>query len=186
VITQRNVHPGALVGPPASANEVPMVRIEQLAHLRLTVAVPEGLTGGIDEGALATFTVQAWPARRFTGTIRRIAHAVQLRTRTMPVEMDVENTAGDLAPGMYADVAWPVRRATPSLFVPASAIVQTAARTFVVRVRDGVVDLPTVRRGLSAGERVEVFGALQPGDTIAVRGREDLAPGTRVTVRPVR
>src|SRR5262249_30644817 len=122
VVTERNVHPGALVGPSIGGTGAPMLRIEQVAHLRLTAAVPEAGAGQIAEGATAPFSVRAWPGRRFTGPIARPSHTVDPRTRTMAVELDVTNTDGALAPGMYADVVWPVRRATPSLFVPRTAV----------------------------------------------------------------
>ncbi len=183
VVSERNVHPGALVGPAAAgAATVPMVRVEHVARLRLTVAVPEQHAGEISEGAPATFVVRAWPQRTFRGTIRRLAHTLDVRTRSMPVELDVDNTDGALAPGMFASVAWPVRRRTPSLFVPPRAIVATTERIFVVRIRDGVVEQVPVQRGTTVGDAVEVFGPLAAGDLVARRGSEDPRPGTHVGV----
>jgi RND family efflux transporter MFP subunit len=180
VITERNVHPGALVGPPAGANATPMLRMESVGHLRLTVAVPESDVGAIAEGARAEFVVRTWPGQRFSGTISRVAHAIDPKTRTMPVELDVDNGAGKLAPGMFAEVLWPIRRDTPSLFVPPSAIVQTTEKTYVDRVRDGAIAQVPVQRGTALKDRVEVFGALQPGDTVLRRGSEELKDGTKV------
>jgi hypothetical protein len=101
----------------------------------------------------------------------------------MPVELDVDNADGRLAPGMFANVVWPVKRATPSLFVPPSAIVQSTERTFVARVKDGTVEQVPVARGIAQGDLVEVFGALAAGDTIAKRGSEDLRNGLRVQIK---
>jgi membrane fusion protein, multidrug efflux system len=183
VITERNVHPGALVGPPAGANATPMLRMESLGHLRLTVAVPEIEVGAIAEGAKAEFVVRTWPGQRFGGVIKRVAHAIDTRTRTMPVELDVENPNNKLAPGMFAEVLWPIRRDTPSLFVPASAIVQTTEKTYVDRVRDGVVEQVPVQRGTALKDRTEVFGPLQAGDTVLKRGSEELKDGTKVKTK---
>jgi RND family efflux transporter MFP subunit len=184
VITERNVHPGALVGPPAGASGVPMLRMESVGHLRLTVAVPETDVGAIAEGAKADFVVRTWPGQKFSGVIRRVAHAIDTKTRTMPVELDVENTAGKLAPGMFAEVFWPIRRESPSLFVPPSAVVQTTEKTFVDRVRDGQVEQVPVQRGTALKDRVEVVGALQAGDTVLRRGSEELKDGARVKAKP--
>jgi len=184
VITERNVHPGALVGPPAGANATPMLRMESLGHLRLTVAVPEIEVGAIAEGAKAEFVVRTWPGQRFGGVIKRVAHAIDTRTRTMPVELDVENPNNKLAPGMFAEVLWPIRRDTPSLFVPASAIVQTTEKTYVDRVRDGAVEQVPVQRGTALKDRVEVFGALQAGDAVLRRGSEELKDGAKVNAKP--
>jgi RND family efflux transporter MFP subunit len=183
VITERNVHPGALVGPPAGANATPMLRMESVGHLRLTVAVPETDVGAIADGAKADFIVRTWPGQRFSGVIRRVAHAIDTKTRTMPVELDVENRNSKLAAGMFAEVFWPIRRDAPSLFVPSSAIVQTTERTYVDRVRDGAIDQVSVQRGTALKDRVEVFGSLQAGDTILKRGSEELKAGAKVKAR---
>jgi hypothetical protein len=76
-----------------------------------------------------------------------------------------------------------VKRATPSIFVPPSAIGQSTERTFVVRVKDGVAEQVPVQRGITQGDLVEVFGALAAGDTVAKRGSEDLRTGTHVKLR---
>src|SRR5579884_2647203 len=73
VITQRNVHPGALVGPQSG---VPMLRLEQVAKLRLTVPVPEVFAGEIGVGATAMFSVRAWPGQTFRSTIQRVSHSL--------------------------------------------------------------------------------------------------------------
>jgi RND family efflux transporter MFP subunit len=183
VVTERNVHPGALVGPPSGANPTPMLKVEQVSRLRLVVAVPESDVGAVAEGAEATFSVRAWPGQPRKGVVRRVAHSIDARTRTMAVELDLDNPDGKLAPGMFAEVRWPVRRSGPSLLVPASAIAQTTEKTFVDRVRDGVVDQVAVQRGAADGELVEVFGALAAGDLVLRRASEELRPGAHVTTR---
>jgi RND family efflux transporter MFP subunit len=184
VITERNVHPGALVGPPAGANAPPMLRMESVGHLRLTVAVPETDVGAIADGAKAEFVVRTWPGQKFAGVIKRVAHAIDTKTRTMPVELDVDNGGNKLAAGMFAEVFWPIRRDTPSLFVPPGAIVQTTEKTYVDRVRDDIVEQVAVQRGTALKDRVEVFGPLQAGDTVLRRGSEELKDGTKVKPKP--
>jgi len=181
VITERNVHPGALVGPPTGPTVAPMLRVEKIDRLRLTVAVPEADVGAITEGAESSFTVSTWPGETFTGKIGHVSHVIDAKTRSMSVELDVDNAKGRLTPGAYAEVKWPVHRTTPSLFVPSSAVVQTTERTFVDRVRDGVIDQVVVQRGVAVGDVVEVFGDLAAGDQVLKRGSETLKPGTKVT-----
>jgi len=183
VITERNVHPGALVGPQSSDKATPLLRIEQVAMLRLTVAVPEGLTGEISEGIAAPFTVRAWPGQKFQGITKRISHSIDPKTRTMAVELDVDNKDGKLASGMFADVAWPVKRSGPSLFVPPTAIVVTTQKMFVVRVKEGIVEQVTVQRGMKSGDLVEVLGELHAGDLVAKRGSEELRAGSKVELK---
>jgi membrane fusion protein (multidrug efflux system) len=180
VVTERSAHEGSLVGPGTPA----LLRVQQVSRLRLVVAVPEEAVGEIAQGQTIAFTVPAFPGERFSGKIARTSRALDPKTRTMPVELDVVNTDGKLTPGMFANVAWTMRRAHPSLFVPPSAIATTTERTFVVRVRSGQTEWVDVRRGAAMGPLVEVFGNLQAGDQVAVRGTDELRAGTRVAAKP--
>lgn len=176
VITERNVHPGSLVGPAGT----PMVRIEQTSRLRLTVPVPEVYVGSITRGTRVSFTVSAFPGQTFQGVIARPAHSLDMKTRSMFVELDVNNPKLTLAPGMFAEVQWPVSRSQTSLFVPTSAVVRTTERQFVVRVRNGVAEWVDVRRGQVNGDLIEVFGDLREGDVIVRRGNDEIRPGTKI------
>jgi membrane fusion protein, multidrug efflux system len=187
VITERNVHPGSLAGAAGGQSAAPMLRLQQVSRLRLVVAVPESEVAGVASGTKVDFTVSASPGEQFTGVVRRISHALDAKTRTMPVELDVDNSSRRLAPGMFPEVSWPTRRPRPSLFVPPAAVATTTERTFVIRVRDGQVEWVDVKRGVAmnqpGGDLVEVFGDLAPGDQIAARGTDELRHGLRVAVK---
>jgi RND family efflux transporter MFP subunit len=170
---------GSLVGP----SSTPLLRLQQVSTLRLVVAVPEDAVAGTRPGKAVTFTVPAYPGQTFSGKVTRIAHALDVKSRTMPVELDVANPSGDLAPGMFAQVVWSVSRTRPSLFVPATAVATTTERTFVVRIRNGQVEWVDVKRGASMKQLVEVFGSLAENDQIAVRGTDELKPGTAVQAK---
>ncbi|PYV07920.1 MAG: efflux RND transporter periplasmic adaptor subunit, partial [Acidobacteria bacterium] len=172
IITERDVHPGALVGP--GSGSTPLVRLQQISRLRLVVAVPEALVGAIVKGARVPFTVPAFPGETFHGVLSRIAHALDEKTRTMAVELDVRNPGLRLGPGMYPEVLWPVKKPRPSLVVPPTSVVTTTERTFVIRVKDGAVEWVTVTRGAPVADLVEVFGPLKEGDVIARRGSDEL------------
>ncbi len=179
VITERNVHPGALVGPGGDKSQ-PMFRLEQNTRLRLIVAVPEVAVSGIPAKSSVTFTVPAYPGQTFHGTVARVARSMDPKTRSMAVELDVTNPRAQLAPGMYPTVMWPVRRARPTLLVPATSVVTTTERAFVIRVRHGVVEWVTVSKGPAAGEQIEVYGPLNAGDEVVKRASDELREGTRV------
>ncbi|HSB08602.1 MAG TPA: efflux RND transporter periplasmic adaptor subunit [Blastocatellia bacterium] len=183
VITERNVHKGSLVSPAGAPTAPPMLRIRQVSRLRLVVSVPEADAGAIDTKQEISFSVPAFPGQSFTGVVQRIARALDPKTRTMPVELDVENSKGRLAPGMYAEVIWPARRSQPSLFVPPSSIATTTERSFVIRIHDGVAEWVDVKRGASMGNLIEVFGNLQAGDQIATRGTDELREGSHVVAK---
>jgi RND family efflux transporter MFP subunit len=173
VVTDRLVHPGALVGPSTDA----LVVIQQVSHLRLIVAVPEEDIGGLVHGAQVPFRVPAFPDRVYTGTVARIAHALDPKTRTEPVELDVVNRDGSLAPGMYPTVKWPVRTTRAALLVPKTAVVTTSERTFVIRARDGRAEWVDIRKGAADGDIIEVFGNLHAGDQILRRGSDEIREG---------
>ena len=184
VVTERNVHPGALVGPASgSGTNVPLLRVEETARLRLVVPVPEKYVAGMTEGANVEFTVPAFPNQPFSGKIARIAHSVDTKTRTMPVELDVTNPGRRLASGMFPEVLWPVRRSAATLFVPISAVARTTEATFVVRVRNGNAEWVNVQTGEVDGKLIEVFGDLRDGEDVAARGTDELRPGTHVAMK---
>jgi len=185
IVTERNVHPGSLVGPATSSSGagMPMLRVEKTARLRLVVPVPEKYATGIDVGSKVEFSVPAFPSQKFAGTIARVAHSVDVKTRTMPVELDVNNSDGRLSSGMFPEVLWPVRRTEPTLFVPTSAVARTTEATFVVRIRNGNSEWVNVSTGEVDGKLTEVFGDVHEGDEVAVRGTDELRPGTRVNAQ---
>jgi membrane fusion protein, multidrug efflux system len=184
IITERNVHPGALVGPGSAAT--PLLRLHQVTRLRLVVAVPEAIVGATVKGARVPFTVPAYPGETFYGVLNLLAHDLDEKTRSMAVELDVKNPDLRLSAGMYPEVQWPVRRPQPSLLVPPTSIVTTTERTFVVRVNNGVAQWVNVGRGARVGDLIEVFGPLKDGDTIVRRGTDEIHEGSKVNVQPAK
>jgi RND family efflux transporter MFP subunit len=183
VVTERNVHPGALVGPAGGQAAQPMLRLMKNDRLRLVVPVPDAYLAGVSKGTPVTFTVAAYPGQKFSATIARVADAVDVRTRTMAVELDVANRDGRLASGTFCQVDWPVRRPGPSLFVPSASVASTTDRTFVIRVRNNRTEWVDVKTGLTSGPLIEVFGDLHAGDNVAARGTDEIRSGTDVRLK---
>jgi RND family efflux transporter MFP subunit len=182
IVTERFAHVGTLAGPKGEG-VTPLFRVEQTQRLRLIAPVPEAYIQSIARGRKVSFTVPAYPGETFAATVARPAQAVDAETRTMPVELDVANASGKLAPGMYAEISWPVRRGSESLFAPPSAVKSTTERIFVIRVREGKAEWVDVRRGMTEGHLVEVFGGLQAGDTLVLRATDEIRPGTPIQPR---
>jgi membrane fusion protein, multidrug efflux system len=186
VIVERDARQGSL-GSLASPAGAPMLRLQQVSRLRLIVFVPETEITGVKPGGRIDFTLPAFPGETFSGVIQRSSRSLDVKTRTMPVEFDVENSSGRLAAGMFPEVIRPTRRPRPSLFVPPAAIAATTERTFVVRIRDGAAEWGDVKRGASMNHQgvdlVEIFGHLEPGDQVAVRGTDELRVGAKVNVK---
>ena len=181
IVTTRNLHPGALVGPASGpSGTMPIVQIVDTGHLRLVVPVPEAYVGEIQVGQQVAFTVPAHPGETFHAPIARISHDVELNTRTMPVELDVHSTDGWLSPGSFSSVQWPVHRAAPTMFVPVSAVTNDQQRTFVERVRNGKAEWVDVVTGLGVNGNIEVFGDLKPGDEVIRNATDAIRPGQQV------
>lgn len=181
IVTERNVHPGALVGPSINSSQaVPMLRVQVLDHLRLVIPVPQAEVGDVPNGTTISFNVPAFPSQSFSGVVARNSHAIDQATRTMPVELDVKNPDGKLTPGTYAQVHWPVHRSTPSFFVPRTAIATNQERAFVIRVSQDKIEWVDVKTGVYQQNEVEVFGDFHVGDQVAVRGTDELKPGSSI------
>lgn len=185
IVTQRNLHPGALVGPSSGASGAEaIVRIEQMDHLRVVIPVPEAYTAGVQEKQPVTFTVPAYPGRIFRAPIARISHDVNQGTRTMQVELDFHNADAQVTPGTFASVEWPIHRSYATLFVPSSAITTDLQRTFVIRVNQGKAEWVDVKTGASTNGKVEVFGELKAGDFVVVNATDTIRNGTAISSQP--
>lgn len=173
IITQRYVHPGALAGPATG----PLLRLENVARLRLVVSVPESEVGGIVRGARVPFTIPG--GQPGSGVIARISRSLDPKTRTMPVELDVENGAGLFAPGMYPETVWPVKKPRPSLMVPPTAVVTTTEKVFVIRATGGKAEYVPVSKGAAQGDLLEVFSQdLKSGDRVVKRASDEIRAGS--------
>jgi len=185
VVTQRNLHPGALVGPASGqAGALPIVQIENVSRLRVIVPVPEAYVGGVREGQQVIFSVPAYPGRTFHAAVTRISQDIDQKTRTMQVELDFRNAEAQITPGTFASAEWPIHRSYATLFVSSSAVTTDLQRTFVIRVRQGKAEWVDVKTGAAANGKIEVFGALQTGDVVVANATDSIRNGTSVSVQP--
>ncbi|HET6216389.1 MAG TPA: efflux RND transporter periplasmic adaptor subunit [Acidobacteriaceae bacterium] len=184
VVTTRNLHPGALIGPASGASGAqPILQIVDEKRLRLVVPIPEAQIGEMKVGQLVSFTVPADPGQTFNAPIKRISGKIDENSRTMPVELDVVNRNGRLSPGSFTTVSWPLERSHPTLFVPASAVTSDQQHTFVIRVRNNKAEWVTVQSGQSVDGQIEVFGDLVPGDEVVKIGSDSIHSGDSVRVQ---
>ncbi|HZT32145.1 MAG TPA: efflux RND transporter periplasmic adaptor subunit [Bryobacteraceae bacterium] len=180
IITLRNVDVGALV----NAGSTLLFRIAQTEVLRTYVNVPQANAGSVRAGQTARLRVSNLPGRSFTGTVARMANALDPASRTMLVEVRVPNAEGALLPGMYALVDLSSPRMDPPLLVPSDALIFRADGTRVALVgADHVVHLRQIDVGRDYGDRLEVLGGLKEGDLI-ISNPGDLAR-EGVAVNPV-
>ena len=180
VITQRNVNEGTYVG---VSNEKPIVEIEDNSRLRLQIPVPEALTDVQLKDNKIHFSTKANPDQSFEGVLVRKSGSIETGTRTELWEFEIKNDKYILKPGAFADVKLEISRKQPSLMVPFSAVVPTQEKKFVIRVSGGTIEWVDVSQGLNLNDRTEIFGKLREGDTIALKGNEELKPGTKVIAK---
>jgi len=184
VVTTRNLHPGALIGPASGAGGAqPILQIVDDRRLRLVVPIPEAQVGDMKTGQLVSFTVPAYPGQTFKAPIQRISREVDEKSRTMPVELDVKNPDGRLVPGSFTTVSWPLEREYPTLFVPSTAVTSDQQHTFVIRVRNGNAEWVTVQTGQSVSGEIEVFGDLSAGDQVVKTASDAIHSGDPVRVQ---
>ncbi len=184
VVTQRNLHPGALVGPAAGQSGAqPIVQIENLNRLRVVVPVPEAYVAGVRENQEVIFSVPPYPGKTFRAPIARVSHDISQNTRTMEVELDYHNADTQITPGSFASVDWPIQRAYPTLFVPVTAVTTDLQRTFVIRVRQGKAEWVDVKAGVVVNGKTEVFGDLKAGDIVVRNATDSIRPGVSVEIR---
>jgi len=181
VITERNVSPGAYVGPAGRGSEQPLFKLQEQARLRLAVSVPEAYVGDLDLTRNVEFSLRSRPNSHFVARIARRAGALDPLLRAERIELDVDNTDKQLLPEMVAEVVLPLGSNTPRYVVPKPAVLQSTQGTFVIRVVEGKVEWVAVQLGRETLKKVEVFGALHKQDTLVAEASEELLNGSPVT-----
>jgi len=185
VITWRYADTGSLIQAGTSnANAMPLVKLAQVNVLRLRIPVPESLAGFVRDGDVATIRIQA-TGKTLTGKVTRNAASLDTSTRTMPVEIDIQNGDGSLTPGMYADVSLDVRRAGNALAVPVQAVDQSGDQPFVLVVgKDNQLEKRNVKIGVSTANLVGILIGLKDGDQVVATNLAMFHAGEKV--RPQR
>ena len=181
IITARNVNPGAYVGPSGKGSELPLFTLQEQKHLRLVVSVPEAFTGFLSNKDQVKFSVRALPNQKFTAKVNRMAGALDSRLRSERIEMDVYSDGKKLLPGMVAEVDLPMPSQDSTFVVPATAIVNSTERVFVIKVdSDRKAQWVDVKVGRSEGGKTEIYGDLKEGDQLIKVASEERRNGSPV------
>ncbi len=179
VITARNVDVGALIDPGSSARE--LFHIAATHKLRVFVNVPEAYSRAAQQGVDADLTLREFPDRRFTGRLTRTAEAIDVNSRTLLTEIDVDNPKGELLPGSYCEVHLKLPTPGTTLKLPVNALIFRSEGLQVATVgADNRVALHTVSIGRDYGTAVEVLSGVGPADNVVLDPPDSLAAGTVV------
>lgn len=172
VITERNVHPGALVS--AAVKDKPMLELKQIEHLRLQVDIPEGIASALKNKDTVSFYVSALEGKRLTGFISRRSMNVNAQYRSERMEIDVPNASGILTPGMYADVTLYSKGNVEALWVPKSAVVTSTERKYVLVSENGKVKKQDVSTGNQTEDKIEIYGNIHAGAKVIIHANDEI------------
>ena len=182
VVTARNTDIGALIDAGSATAARELFHMAAIQRLRVFVAVPEVYSRAAVAGASASLTLDEYPGREFHGTLVRNSSAIDPASRTLLVEVDVDNPKDELLPGAYAFVHLRLPRQAPSLTVPANTLLFRAQGLQVGVVRNGQAVLVPVTIGHDYGTTVEIVAGIDPGDQVIVAPSDSLTSGTLVRV----
>lgn len=182
VITQRNVDVGTLVQGNATSGTF-MFEIMQEDVIRVRVYVPQDAAFGVTPGIDAIVRVPEIPDREFPGKVARIADALQAGTRTLLTEIDIPNPDGALPPGIYCAVELHIPRKSPSVSVPADAMIFDRNGMQVALFSNGKAEFRKVRVKRDFGTRVEVDTGIKAGDQVILNPPVNLVDGGKVQAR---
>jgi RND family efflux transporter MFP subunit len=184
-VTQRNTDIGDLInsGSSTTSNTAKeLFHIASVKELRVFVAVPEVYAPSIRNGDTATLTLDEYPGQVFTGTVTRNSGSIDSGSRTLNVEVDVNNADGKLLPGAYVFVHFKVPQQSRQLSVPSNTLLFRSEGMQVGLVQDGHVHLQRVVIGKDNGKSVEIASGLSATDHVILDPSDSLAEGQAVRV----
>jgi RND family efflux transporter MFP subunit len=183
IITARNTDIGALIDAGANTQPRELFHMAAIRQLRLYVAVPEVYSRASRSGAPATLTLDEFPGQTFHGTLVRNANSIDIASRTLLVEVDVDNPTGQLLPGAYVFVHLKLPDETRSVTIPSNTLIFRKEGLQVGLVRNGKAELLPVKIGRDYGNSVEIVSGLQPTDVVIVDPSDSLVAGMPVHLR---
>ncbi|MBI2685606.1 MAG: efflux RND transporter periplasmic adaptor subunit [Acidobacteria bacterium] len=183
VVTERRVERGDLVSA-GSVGQPSLFTLSQSNVLRVRINVPQTYAGQIETGQTASIVVTELPGEEFKGQIVREAGAITAASRTLQVEVQIDNRNGKLLPGMYTQVKLAVARQEPVVLIPSDALYVDSAGTRVATVDDQKrLHFHRVTLGRNLGTEIEIASGLPAGSTIVRNPSDSLKDGLQVTVQ---
>lgn len=183
VITARNTDIGDLINSGSGTGvKTDLFHIAQPGKLRVYVNFPEEYSQGIKTGMTADLSLAEFPGRKFQGRLVRTAEAINMTTRTLLVEIDVDNPAGTLLTGSYAEVHLAVPTRASTLLLPVNTLMFRSEGLRVATVKDGKAMLTTVTPGHDFGDQIEIIAGLKADDQVIVNPPDSLVSGQAIQI----
>ena len=159
-----------------------LFHIAQPGKLRVYVNVPEEYSRGVKAGTTADLSLAEFPGSTFRGTLVRTADAITVTTRTLLVEIDVDNPTGTLLTGSYAEVHLAVPAQSSTLLLPVNTLLFRSEGLRVGVVKDGKVTLTAVTPGHDFGNQIEIVAGLKTDDQVIINPPDSLITGQQVQI----
>ena len=183
VITARNTDIGDLINSGSTSNvKADLFHIAQQKKLRVYVNVPEEYSRGIRVGMTADLTLAEFPDRKFLGKVVRTADDINITTRTLLIEIDVDNPTGTLLTGSYAEVHLKVPTANSTFLLPVNTLLFRTEGLRVGVVRNGKVLLTAVTPGHDFGDEIEIVSGLEPNAQVIINPPDSVVSGQEVQI----
>jgi RND family efflux transporter MFP subunit len=183
VITARNTDIGDLINSGSNGGvKSDLFHIAQPGRLRVYVNVPEEYSRGIKVGMTADLNLAEFPGQRFQGKLVRTADAINMTTRTLLIEIDVDNPAGTLLTGSYAEVHLQVSTQASTFLIPVNTLLFRSEGLHVGVVRDGKVVFAAVTPGHDFGDQIEIVSGLKSDDQVIVNPPDSIVLGQEVQI----
>jgi len=176
VVTARNIDVGALIDSGSNAKE--LFHIAAVQRLRVFVNVPETYSRSARAGLQADITLAEFPGRRFTGVLARTAESIDVSSRTLLTEFDVDNAKSELLAGSYADVHLKLGTESTAYTLPVNAVIFGSEGLHVATLGAGnVVAITPISVGRDYGNTVEVLSGLSGNERVIVNAPDSIANG---------
>ncbi len=183
VITARNIDIGDLINSGSSGGvKTDLFHIAQPGTLRVYVNVPEEYSQGMKTGMTADLSLAEFPGRKFQGKLVRTADAINMTTRTLLIEIDVDNPTGTLLTGSYAEVHLAVPTQASTYLLPVNTLIFRSEGLRVGIVKDGKVVLTAVTPGHDFGNEIEIVSGLKADDQVIINPPDSIVSGQEVQI----
>jgi RND family efflux transporter MFP subunit len=183
VITARNTDIGDLINSGSTSNvKTDLFHIAQPGKLRVYVNVPEEYSRGVTVGMTADLSLAEFPDRKFQGNVVRTADDINLTTRTLLIEIDVDNPTGTLLTGSYAEVHMAIPTQASTFLIPVNTLLFRTEGLRVGIVKDGKVVLAAVTPGHDFGDQIEIVSGLKSDDQVIINPPDSIVSGQEVQI----
>jgi len=182
IVTARNTDIGQLIDSGSGGAAKEMFHMQSTRVLRVYINVPQQYSQAAKPGLTADLTLAEFPGRRFKGQLVRTAKAIDPASRTLLVEVDVNNTTGELFPGAYTGVHLKLPEGIPTFILPVNTLIFRSQGLQVATVADGKASLVRIVLGRDFGSEVEVVSGLTGQENVMVNPPDSLVEGEQVQI----